>query len=268
MALIIGSEERSNDDLSKTLATLRPYASMRHRQRRRIHRGDAVGPAGVSSARRIIIVGGGPAGVAAASAAKQQYAAADVVLINDEPHEPYEKPPLSKAVLTGKLLPQDTPIAGPKGIAATGVSLRRRAGGGDRSHRARAGDRAGERIGYDALVLATGSINRALPMFPAGQPASTTCAPRPRRARQGPPASKPVAARHRRRIDRPGGGCIGRGTRDQATVIEVAPRILARVCDEETSRSSPSAIARGASRFASASCCRRCAICRTGGSRW
>jgi hypothetical protein len=28
MALIIGSEERSNDDLSKTLATLRPYASM------------------------------------------------------------------------------------------------------------------------------------------------------------------------------------------------------------------------------------------------
>jgi hypothetical protein len=28
MALIIGSEERSNDELSKTLATLRPYASM------------------------------------------------------------------------------------------------------------------------------------------------------------------------------------------------------------------------------------------------
>src|SRR5262249_34074134 len=28
---------------------------------------------------------------------------------------------------------------------------------------------AGERIGYDALVLATGSINRVLPMFPAGQ---------------------------------------------------------------------------------------------------
>src|SRR5512132_2421585 len=28
MALIIGSEERSNEELSKTLATLRPYASM------------------------------------------------------------------------------------------------------------------------------------------------------------------------------------------------------------------------------------------------
>src|SRR5262249_60989022 len=28
MALIIGSEQRSNEELSKTLATLRPYASM------------------------------------------------------------------------------------------------------------------------------------------------------------------------------------------------------------------------------------------------
>ena len=28
---------------------------------------------------------------------------------------------------------------------------------------------AGERVGYDALVLATGSINRVLPMFPAGR---------------------------------------------------------------------------------------------------
>ena len=36
-------------------------------------------------------------------AAKQQDAAAEVVLLNDEHHEPYEKPPLSKAVLTGKL---------------------------------------------------------------------------------------------------------------------------------------------------------------------
>ena len=67
----------------------------------------------MSGARKIIIVGGGPAGVAAAMAAKQQDPAAEVVLLNDEHHEPYEKPPLSKAVLTGKLLPQDTPIAGP-----------------------------------------------------------------------------------------------------------------------------------------------------------
>ena len=29
---------------------------------------------------------------------------------------------------------------------------------------------SGERILYDLLVLATGSVNRTLPMFPAGQP--------------------------------------------------------------------------------------------------
>ena len=64
----------------------------------------------MSGARKIIIAGGGPAGVAAAMAAKQQDAAAEVVLLNAEHHEPYEKPPLSKAVLTGKLAPHDTPM--------------------------------------------------------------------------------------------------------------------------------------------------------------
>jgi hypothetical protein len=124
----------------------------------------------VSGARKIIIVGGGPAGVAAAMAARQQDAAAEVVLLNDEHHEPYEKPPLSKAVLTGKLAPHDTPIAGPKGIAATGVALKggTRVAAIDRAVRMIVTD-AGERVGYDALVLATGSINRVLPMFPAGR---------------------------------------------------------------------------------------------------
>ena len=103
-------------------------------------------------------------------AAKQQDAAAEVVLLNDEHHEPYEKPPLSKAVLTGKLAPHDTPIAGPKGIAATGVALKggTRVAAIDRAARMIVTD-AGERVGYDALVLATGSINRVLPMFPAGR---------------------------------------------------------------------------------------------------
>jgi 3-phenylpropionate/trans-cinnamate dioxygenase ferredoxin reductase component len=191
----------------------------------------------VSSARRIIIVGGGPAGVAAASAAKQQDAAAEVVLLNDEHHEPYEKPPLSKAVLTGKLLPQDTPIAGPKGIAATGVSLQggTRVAAIDRTARELVTD-AGERIGYDALVLATGSINRALPMFPAGRAGiyylRTEAEARALKAHLHRSQSLLVI----------GGGLIGLEVAASAaelgvktTVIEVAPRILARVCDEETS---------------------------------
>src|SRR3954465_11673520 len=209
----------------------------RDRQRRRVHRGDAVGTAGVSGARKIIIIGGGPAGVAAAMAARQQDAAAEGVLLNDEPHEPYEKPPLSKAVLTGKLAPPDTPIAGPKGIAATGVTAKggTRVAAIDRAARMIVTD-AGERVGYDALVLATGSINRALPMFPAGR-AGVYYLRTEAEAR----ALKDHLHRSQSLLVI-GGGLIGLEVAASAaevgvktTVVEVAPRILARVCDEESS---------------------------------
>src|SRR6266536_2904838 len=124
----------------------------------------------MNAVRKIVVVGGGPAGVAAALAAKQQDAAAEVVLLSDERQEPYEKPPLSKAVLMGKAMPHDAPIAGPKGVSGSDVRLKL----GipvktiDRGAHAVITD-TGERIGYDALVLATGSINRELPMFPAGR---------------------------------------------------------------------------------------------------
>src|SRR5262249_13705959 len=123
----------------------------------------------MSSPRKIVIVGGGPAGVGAALGARQQDATADVTLISDEPSEPYEKPPLSKAVLTGQAMPQDTPIAGPKGVGSHGVTLKRDARAIEIDRAARfVITEAGERIRYDALVLATGSINRVLPMLPPG----------------------------------------------------------------------------------------------------
>src|SRR6266481_3298348 len=58
----------------------------------------------------------------------------------------------------------------PKGVAASGVRLKlgTPVKAIDRAARAVMTD-AGERIGYDALVLAIGSINRMLPMFPARQ---------------------------------------------------------------------------------------------------
>src|SRR5437660_418622 len=123
----------------------------------------------MTTPRRIVIVGGGPAGVGAALAARQQDAAAEIALITDEPCEPYEKPPLSKAVLTGKAMPQDAPIAGPGGVMAHRVALKRgaRVRAIDSTARAVVTE-AGERIGYDALVLATGSVNRVLPTFPPG----------------------------------------------------------------------------------------------------
>jgi NADPH-dependent 2,4-dienoyl-CoA reductase/sulfur reductase-like enzyme len=161
---------------------------------------------------------------------------AEVVLISDESCEPYEKPPLSKAVLTGKAMPQDAPIAGPKGVAGAGVTLTcARIKGIDRAGRAVLTE-AGEHIGYDALVLATGSLNRVLPMFPADRPGIYYLRTE----------SEALALKAHLNLSKSliliGGGVVGLEIAASAaelglkvTVIEIAPRILARVCDEETS---------------------------------
>jgi 3-phenylpropionate/trans-cinnamate dioxygenase ferredoxin reductase component len=186
---------------------------------------------------KVVIVGGGPAGVAAALAAQQQDGGAEVLLLNDEPHEPYEKPPLSKAVLMGRAAPLDAPIAGPKGVAGSGAILKG-------STRVSAIDRvvrtvtsaAGECFNYDALVIATGSFNRVLPAFPLGQPGIFYL--------RTEAEARALAARLRegKSLIVIGGGLIGLEVAASAaeigvktTVIEVASRVLARVCDEQTS---------------------------------
>src|SRR6516165_1442356 len=191
----------------------------------------------MSPGRKIVVVGGGPAGVAAALAAKQQDGTAEVVLLSDERQEPYEKPPLSKAVLTGQAMPYDAPIAGPKGVSGHGVRLELGATveAIDRGARTILTD-GGERVGYDALVLATGSINRTLPMFPPGH--SGICYLR----------TEADARMLKERLSQSGsllvvgGGLIGLEVAASAaelgvktSVIEIAPRILARVCNGEIS---------------------------------
>src|SRR5437868_4831768 len=191
----------------------------------------------MSNPRRIVIVGGGPAGVGAALGARQQDATAEVILLTEEACEPYEKPPLSKAVLTGKAMPHDAPIAGPKGVSGHGVRL-------ELGTAVKAIDRgahtvitdAGERIGYDALVLATGSTNRLLPMFPPGRNGIYYL-------RTEAEAHALKAHLHQSRsLLVIGGGLIGLEVAASAaelgvktSVIEIAPRVLARACNEELS---------------------------------
>jgi NADPH-dependent 2,4-dienoyl-CoA reductase/sulfur reductase-like enzyme len=190
----------------------------------------------VLSAKNIVVIGGGPAGVFAAIAAKRAAPAAHVLLLTDEACEPYEKPPLSKAVLTGKALPEHALIAGPKGTAAHNVVL-------ERTALVIAIDRAagevvtagGLRYRYNALVLATGSLVRELPQLPLG-------GKRVHYLRSEADARALAAAlRACKRLLVVGGGLIGLEAAASATelginatVLEVAPRILARVCDEET----------------------------------
>ena len=187
--------------------------------------------------RHIVVIGGGPAGVFAAIEAKRRDAGAEVTLISDEPSEPYERPPLSKAVLLGKVRAADAPIAGPKGMAGHGVTLllHTRCAAIDRKAR-EVVTATGRRLPYDALVIATGSTVRQIPALPLGAPRIHYLRTE---AHADALAVELKAARHLAVV---GGGLIGLEVAASArelgvdvTVIEVAPRILARVCDEETS---------------------------------
>jgi 3-phenylpropionate/trans-cinnamate dioxygenase ferredoxin reductase subunit len=189
----------------------------------------------MSDPRKILVIGGGPAGVFAAIEAKRTDAAAEVILLTDESCEPYEKPPLSKAVLLGKALPEDALIAGPGGTKSHNVviELQARCNGIDRATR-NAVTESGKRFAYDALVLATGSVVRELPMLPLG-------APHVHYLRTEADARALAAAlRGSRDLIVVGAGLIGLEAAASAaelgikvTVLEMAPRILARVCDEE-----------------------------------
>jgi 3-phenylpropionate/trans-cinnamate dioxygenase ferredoxin reductase subunit len=186
--------------------------------------------------RNIVVVGGGPAGVFAAIEAKRTDPAAHVLLLSDEACEPYEKPPLSKAVLTGKALPEHALIAGPGGAAKHNVVLECTAAvtAIDRAARELVTAR-GRRFPYDALVLATGSLVRELPQLPLGM----NCVHYLRTEADARALS--AALRGCKRLVVVGGGLIGLEAAASAselgiavTVLEVAPRILARVCDEAT----------------------------------
>ena len=186
-------------------------------------------------ARNIVVIGGGPAAVWAAIEAKKRDAGAAVTLVTGEACEPYEKPPLSKTVLLGKANPEDAPIAGPGGLAAHGVALRlnSKCTGIDRA--AHEIDATSGRLPYDALVIATGSILRELPLLPMGMPRVHYLRTElhARALKAGLMTCKRLAVI--------GAGLIGLEVAASAaelgievTVIEFAPRIMARACDEET----------------------------------
>jgi NADPH-dependent 2,4-dienoyl-CoA reductase/sulfur reductase-like enzyme len=185
----------------------------------------------------ILVLGGGPAGTFAAIASKQKNPAATVTLLSDETCEPYEKPPLSKAVLVGKATPTDAPIAGPGGVAARGIALEPGARVSSIDRRARTvALEDGRTLTYDALVIATGSCVRELPGLPAAM-ARVHYLRSERDARQ-----LTARLRESRRLLVVGAGLIGLEVAASAadmgvttTVLELAPRILSRVCVDEIS---------------------------------
>ncbi|MFF4228652.1 NAD(P)/FAD-dependent oxidoreductase [Streptomyces sp. NPDC001820] len=110
---------------------------------------------------RIVIVGASLAGLRAAETLREEGFTGSLTLIGDEPHEPYDRPPLSKQVLLGTasadrtLLPRRWAIDATwrLGVAATGLDMA--------AKRVRLAD--GDEVGYDRLLIATGVHARPWP---------------------------------------------------------------------------------------------------------
>jgi 3-phenylpropionate/trans-cinnamate dioxygenase ferredoxin reductase subunit len=191
----------------------------------------------VNETSRIVIVGAGHAGGTAAAQLRQWGHTGPIVLVGEEPTAPYQRPPLSKAYLKDEAGAEDLKLRPDDFYAVQAITLRlgARAEEIDRTNRLVRLEGGGE-LAYDRLILATGSVNRRL-SFPGAKPhdlhelRNITDAER-LKAALGPG----------RRLVIIGGGYIGleaaasaRALGAEATVVELAPRVLARVACEELS---------------------------------
>lgn len=111
----------------------------------------------------MVIIGAGHAAGQAAASLRQEKYEGPITIIGDESHVPYQRPPLSKQYLSGEqqiervyLRPQkfydDKEITLKLGVTATAI---------DREAKTVSAD-DGETIGYDKLIISTGSRPRIL----------------------------------------------------------------------------------------------------------
>jgi NADPH-dependent 2,4-dienoyl-CoA reductase/sulfur reductase-like enzyme len=118
----------------------------------------------VSRPHRTVVVGASAAGLFTAETLRNRGYDGSLVLIGEEPHLPYDRPPLSKQVLAGAWEPGRATLRKEEELARLDADLLlgRAAAGLDAAGREvlLAG---GDRIGFDALVIATGATPRRMP---------------------------------------------------------------------------------------------------------
>jgi 3-phenylpropionate/trans-cinnamate dioxygenase ferredoxin reductase subunit len=108
--------------------------------------------------RRIVVAGASLAGVRTAQTLRDRGFDGELVLVGAEEHLPYDRPPLSKALLEGHTSPDAIRLLSGDQVAALGLDLRL----GRRARALHPAGRAlelddGEPLTYDRLVIATGS---------------------------------------------------------------------------------------------------------------
>lgn len=178
----------------------------------------------------LVIVGASYAGAQLAASARELGFDAPIVMVGDEPHAPYQRPPLSKGLLTGKTTADKLALRGADFYTQNGIEMRlgQRATALDAAARTVTLD-DGSTLPYGWLALATGARCRQLSV-PGG-------------ALQGVMSLRTLddalriaaAADRARRVVVIGGGFIGlevasalRQREAEVTVIEGQPRLLAR----------------------------------------
>jgi 3-phenylpropionate/trans-cinnamate dioxygenase ferredoxin reductase subunit len=183
----------------------------------------------------IIIVGAGQAGMQIAESLRQEGFHGPLTLCGEEPHAPYQRPPLSKKWLIEGGNTASLAVRGPAVLERLKITLKV-------DTRVRAIDRGrqqveladGSRLPYDRLALATGSLPRTLPIPGASLPGVL--------ALRGIADSLAIGTAIRRcaaeslRVVVVGGGFIGLEVAAaasklgaQVTVLEGLPRLMSRV---------------------------------------
>ena len=179
----------------------------------------------------VVIVGGGQAGFQVAASLRAGGYAGAVRLIGTEPHPPYQRPPLSKALLLGKMERERLLFRQPAFYEAQAIELRlgETVTGLDRAARSVTVTN-GEAVPYETLVLATGTRVRPLPV-PGAELAGVVYL---RTLDESEDLARRIAAAERVAVI--GGGFIGlevaaaaRMLGKPVTVLEAAERLMGRV---------------------------------------
>ncbi|MEW1779796.1 FAD-dependent oxidoreductase [Streptomyces sp. NPDC086777] len=113
---------------------------------------------------RIAVVGASAAGLAAAETLRREGYHGTLTLVGDEPRTPYDRPPLSKQVLSAEWAPDRVALRAPDELDSLGLDLRL----GVAASALDVADRTvrladGSAVPYDGLVVATGVRPRRLP---------------------------------------------------------------------------------------------------------
>jgi 3-phenylpropionate/trans-cinnamate dioxygenase ferredoxin reductase subunit len=184
---------------------------------------------------RIVIVGTGQAGVQTALSLRDEGFQGDIVMVGEEPGWPYQRPPLSKAYMLGKMDDDGILLKSPSLYADYRIDFRAglRALAIDRVQR-RVTLSDGASLDYDHLVLATGARQKLLSC-----PGADLEGVLPLRTLADAQAIMARLARVRRAVV-VGGGFIGmefaavaRAQGLDVTVIEIAVRPMARVLSQD-----------------------------------